>query len=163
MSPDEVLSLTAERPRRRCVDGEAVVHLGDDHTALYVLESGALSVERNGNRLALLDEPGAIVGELGMLLDLPASADVIALGDTTVREVADAAALFAEVPEFARFVATTVARRLYRIVGFLDDLQEQFADRPGTLGLVPAVLEQLLADPEPALDPGSEREPDAPY
>lgn len=160
---DAVLELVADRPRVELADGQLVVQAGQAHAALFVLESGALSVEVGGQPIAAISDPGAVIGELGLLLDQPASADVRAVGEAVVRRVDDAEQLFDEAPEFARFVATTVAGRLYRIVGFLDDLQAQFASERGTLGVVPQVLQQLLGAPVASIDAGSEREPDVPY
>lgn len=159
----DVLALVADRPRVELGDRDLVVRAGESHAALYVLEQGRLSVEVQGRRIAIIDEVGAVVGELGLLLDRPASADVRSMGVATLRRVENADQLFAEVPDFARFVATTIAQRLYRVVGFLDDLQGQFADRPGTLGLVPQVLEQLLGASPEEINPGSDREPQGPY
>lgn len=158
-----VLALVADRPSVALADGQTLVQAGQAHAALFVLETGALSVEVGGRRIAMISDPGSVVGELGLLLDQPASADVVAVGEAVVRRIENAEQLFDEVPEFARFVATTVAGRLYRIVGFLDDLQAQFGSERGTLGVVPQVLQQLLGAPVEAIDPGSEREPEAPY
>ena len=158
-----VLALVADRPRVEIADGQVLLSAGESHSALFVLESGALVVEVGGQTIATVTEPGSVLGELGLLLDQPASADVRASDASVVRRIDDVEQLFDEVPEFARFVATTVARRLYRIVGFLDDLQQQFADEPGTLGLVPQVIEQLLGAPDRNVEPGSEREIESPY
>ena len=49
------------------------------------------------------------------------------------------------------------------VVSYLDDLQRQFADERGALGLVPDVLGDLLSDPADEVDAGSERETDSPY
>jgi hypothetical protein len=46
---------------------------------------------------------------------------------------------------------------------YLSDLQRQFADSGDVLGLVPTVLQELLGGARPVPDPGSDREPDAPY
>lgn len=163
MTASHVLSLTESRPRRTVADGELLIRTAQAHPALYVLESGRLAIELGGRRINTVDEPGSILGEIGMLLDIPATADVRADGDVLVREIDDAEQLFDEAPQFARFVATTLARRLHQITGYLEDLQEQFAEQPGTLGLVPQVLEDLLGDAGDAIDPGSERERDSPY
>ena len=98
-----------------------------------------------------------------MLLDLPVSADVRAAGPVTVRVVDDAQQLFHDEPEFSHFISVTLARRLYRVTGYLDDLRRQYAGSGSTLGLVATVLEDLLRDDAPEFDPGSEREGEAPY
>jgi CRP/FNR family cyclic AMP-dependent transcriptional regulator len=130
---------------------------------LIVLVSGVLEVQRRGRALVRISTPGAIVGELGLLLDAPASADVVAVGSVTVRRIDDADRFFSESPDFARPLATLLARRLWQISTYVSDLQEQFAGRSEVLGLVPSVLHELLGSTLPEPDPGSEREADSPY
>jgi CRP/FNR family transcriptional regulator, cyclic AMP receptor protein len=163
MASFDVLRLTEAAPERRVDAGETIIGFGDADPALFVLVSGELEVRRDGATLAHLSEPGAIVGELSLLLGTPASADVVAVGPSVVRRVDDAAQLFREVPEFGQHLAITLAGRLHRVTTFLGDLQEQFADRPGTLGLVPTVLKGLLSQDQRDVDLGSDREPDSPY
>jgi CRP/FNR family transcriptional regulator, cyclic AMP receptor protein len=163
MASFDVLRLTEAAPERHVDAGETIIGFGDADPALFVLVSGELEVRRDGATLAHLSEPGAIVGELSLLLGTPASADVIAVEPSVVRRVDDAEQLFRDVPEFGQHLAITLAGRLHRVTTFLGDLQEQFADRPGTLGLVPTVLKGLLSQDQRDVDLGSDREPDSPY
>jgi CRP/FNR family transcriptional regulator, cyclic AMP receptor protein len=163
MASFDVLRLTEAAPERHVDAGETIIGLGDADPALFVLVSGELEVRREGATLARLSEPGSIVGELSLLLGTPASADVVAVGPSVVRRVDDAEQLFRDVPEFGQHLAITLAGRLHRVTTFLGDLQEQFADRPGTLGLVPTVLKGLLSQDQRDVDLGSDREPDSPY
>ena len=163
MASFDVLQLVEAAPERRVDDGETIIRFGESDPALFVLVTGALEVRRDGVTLARLAEPGAIVGELSLLLGTPASADVIATEPSVVRRVDDAERLFREIPEFGQHLAITLAGRLHRVTTVLGDLQEQFADRPGTLGLVPTVLSGLLSQHRRDVDLGSDREPDSPY
>jgi CRP-like cAMP-binding protein len=159
----DVLRLAEGAPERHVDAGEAIISFGEADPALFVLVTGALEVRREGATIARLDEPGAIVGELSLLLGTPASADVVATEATVVRRLDDAERLFQDVPEFGRHLAVILASRLHRVTTFLGDIQEQFADRPGTLGLVPAVLHGLLSQGHAEVELGSDREPDSPY
>ncbi len=163
MASFDVLRLTETAPERHVDAGESIIAFGDSDPALFVLVSGELEVRREGATLARLAGPGAIVGELSLLLGTPASADVIAVEPSVVRRVDDAEQLFRDIPEFGQHLAITLAGRLHRVTTFLGDLQEQFADRPGTLGLVPTVLNGLLSHEQRDVDLGSDREPDSPY
>ena len=163
MASFDVLRFTEAAPERRVDAGELIIGFGDSDPALFVLLSGELEVRREGATLARLFEPGAIVGELSLLLGTPASADVIAVERSVVRRVDDAEQLFRDIPEFGQHLAITLAGRLHRVTTFLGDLQEQFADRSGTLGLVPTVLKGLLSQEQREVDLGSDREPDSPY
>ena len=62
----------------------------------------------------------------------------------------------------ARAVATTLARRLDTINGYLVDLRHQYGDRDN-LGMVDTVLESLRHHQARTAEPGSERQRDAPY
>jgi CRP/FNR family cyclic AMP-dependent transcriptional regulator len=163
MEPVDVLRLADGAPERTVARGEAIITFGDADPALFVLVSGALEVRRNGVTLAHLTDPGTIVGELSLLLGTRASADVVAVEPSVVRRLDDAEQLFRDVPEFGRHLAVVLARRLHRVTTFMGDLQEQFADRPGTLGLVPTVLQGLLSHEHADVDLGSDRETDSPY
>jgi len=163
MNPIDVLHLADGAPEVRFDGGDSVIVFGEADPALFVLVSGALEVRREGTTLVRLTEPGAIVGELSLLLGTKASADVVATEPTVLRRLDDAEQLFCDVPDFGRHLAMVLALRLHRVTTFLGDLQAQFAHQPGTLGLVPIVLDELLSQGRDDLDLGSDREPDAPY
>lgn len=160
---DDLLELVSTLPRLALETGETLIREGQTDAAVFVLASGALDVERAGRRVARLTDPGAIVGELSLLLSSPATADVIAAEPSIVHRVDDANGLFDTYPGFGRHLAETLARRLHRVTSYLADLHRQFDDRSGTLGLVPTVLEDLLGTERPPVDSGSDREQDNPY
>jgi CRP-like cAMP-binding protein len=159
----DVLELTRDSPDLTVSDGDVIIRQGDRTNGLVVLVSGTVAVSRRGNIVTEMSNPGTIMGELGLLLDIPATADVIAVGECVVRRMTDAEATFADNPAFARHLATMLAARLLHVSSYLSDLQEQYADRDDTLGLVPAVLRDLLSGSAAPIDAGSEREPDSPY
>lgn len=163
MNATDILEVTADRPGIVVADGERILEHGVRSHALYVLVEGVLEVQRGGRAVVQIDDPGAVVGELGLLLDSPASADVVAVGTATVRKLDDAAEFFERYPGFSRYLATLLARRLWQVSTYLSDLQAQFADRPDILGLVPKVLEDLLGSTRPEPDLGSDREDESPY
>lgn len=163
MESSQILALAATRPSVDVADGEALIREGQPDPALYVLASGVLEVRSGGTTIARLTGPGAIVGELGLLLGTPAGADVVAVGSTRAHRLDDAAELFRSDPDFGRHLAVVLAQRLRQVTTYLVDLQEQFADQPGSLGAVPEVLVDLLSGSRPAPDLGSERETDSPY
>lgn len=163
MNADDLLRLVESEPKVSYASGESLISVGATHHPVFVLESGVLQVERDGHVIARYDDPGSIVGEISLLLGTPASADVIAVGPTVVHRVDDAQRLFDQYPEFARFIAQVLARRLARVTSYIDDVYRQFEQHGGTLGLVPQVLDDLLGSHQPDVDAGSEREPDSPY
>ncbi|HUF99601.1 MAG TPA: cyclic nucleotide-binding domain-containing protein [Ilumatobacter sp.] len=163
MNAIDILALTATHPDEWANDGVRLLSDGVRSQALFVLVDGELEVQRRGRAVVRVTDPGAIVGELGFLLDSPASADVITVGPTVVRRIDDPASLFDLSPDFGRHLATVLARRLWQMSTYLSDLQEQFADQGEVLSLVPQVLDELLGSSRPSPDPGSERETESPY
>ena len=129
----DILEMTATAPDIAVADGDVIISEGERTHALFVLVGGTLEVRRRGRAIALMSQPGTIVGELGLLLDIVATADVVAVGDTVVRRMDDADRTFAANPAFARHLATMLASRLLQVSTYLSDLQEQYADREDTL------------------------------
>ena len=51
--------------------GETVLAAGSTTGQLFILREGAVEVVRDGMRIATVSEPGAVFGELSVLLDKP--------------------------------------------------------------------------------------------
>jgi CRP/FNR family transcriptional regulator, cyclic AMP receptor protein len=90
--------------------GEAVLTAGTTSDRLLVLKTGAVEVLKDGMQIAKVSEPGAVLGELAILLDRPHTADVRAL-ELTEFHVADVASLTYE-PATVLYVTVLLARRL---------------------------------------------------
>src|SRR5262245_58109758 len=78
---------------------------------LLFLKSGAVEVIKDGVQIARVSAPGAVFGELAVLLDQPNTADVRTLEQSEFY-VADGPAIFAGDPAVALYVAAILARRL---------------------------------------------------
>lgn len=163
LSPSRILELTEAYPLRELEPGAVLIEAGVHGHPLYVLTAGRLEVRFEGRALSTISQPGVFVGELGLLLRTAANADVVAISHTSVRRIDDGDRFLEARPEVMRYVAEMLAARLRRMTTYLADLQVQFAGEAGTLGLVGEVLENLLHSGRPTVEPGSEREPDAPY
>jgi CRP/FNR family cyclic AMP-dependent transcriptional regulator len=91
--------------------GETVLTAASTTGRLLMLRKGAVAVLKEGVEIATVTEPGAVFGELSVLLDQPHAADVRAL-ETSQFYVADAATLLRVDPVALLYVATVLARRL---------------------------------------------------
>jgi CRP/FNR family transcriptional regulator, cyclic AMP receptor protein len=91
--------------------GEMVLATGETSGRLLVLKTGAVEVMKDGTQIAEVSEPGAVLGELSMLLDQPHTADVRAL-ELTEFHVADGASLLTDDPATLLYVTVLLARRL---------------------------------------------------
>jgi CRP/FNR family transcriptional regulator, cyclic AMP receptor protein len=91
---------------------EVVLAAGSRTGRLLFLKEGAVAVVRHGTQIAIVDEPGAVLGEISALLDQPHTADVRALKRSQFY-IADAALLgYSAAALF--YVAGVLARRLDR-------------------------------------------------
>jgi CRP-like cAMP-binding protein len=160
---DVLLDLARDLPRRTVASGEPLLIEGMHPVPLFVLIEGALEVRKNGTQVAVLNDPGACIGEMSLLLGLPASADVIAVAPTVVAVIEDAADRLAADPRIAIALARRLATRLQHMTTYLADLQHQYADHEGGLGMVGAVLGSLMHQPGRRSELGSDRDPDPEY
>jgi CRP/FNR family transcriptional regulator, cyclic AMP receptor protein len=145
-------------------DGTQLFSEGDTRRELLILVSGAVRITKAGAHISVVDRPGSVLGEIGLLLDSPASATVTAVGECRCLRAEDPESFLRERPEFTLTLARTLARRLDLLTAYVADLRQQYADREDHLGVVADVLGVLMQhDGEPTEPPGSEREPDAPY
>lgn len=156
----DLLELAHDRPRRHVLAGEAIVREGDAVTDLFVLLAGELRVEKAGTLVATVTTPGACIGEMSLLLDVPATATVVATSDAELAVVADADALVAADPQLALALGRLVAGRLQVMTSYLADLKVQYADHEGGLGMIDTVLGSLMETGGPRRMLASERDPD---
>ncbi|MGD9792661.1 MAG: Crp/Fnr family transcriptional regulator [Acidimicrobiia bacterium] len=159
----ELLERFAAMPRRTFAPGEALVTDGQRSAALYVLVEGSLEVRKGDTRISVISAPGACIGEVGLLLGLPATATVIALTETVMYVAEDGATLLRTDPEITVLVARMLAERLNLITTFLADLRRQYGGETGSLAVVDTVLSSLSQRTGPAARPGSARDPDPLY
>jgi CRP/FNR family transcriptional regulator, cyclic AMP receptor protein len=91
--------------------GETVIVDGSKTGRLLILRKGSVAIVKEDTEIATVAEPGAVFGELSILLDQPHTADVRAL-ETSRFHVADANTLLAQNPITMLYVATVLAHRL---------------------------------------------------
>ena len=91
--------------------GETVLADGSKTGRLLILKKGAVAIVKADTEIARVSEPGAVFGELSVLLDQPHTAEVCAL-EKSQFHVADAAGLLARDPMAVLYLATVLARRL---------------------------------------------------
>lgn len=144
MEHAQILELAAGFPARSVPPGQIIIQEEGESSELLILESGTVEIRRMGQLVAVVDDPGATLGEVSMLLDSPSTADVIARGHVELRVIDDPDAFFAEHPALALFVARQLAERLARVTSYLADLRDEFGDADGQMGLVPQIVSELL-------------------
>jgi len=159
----DLLERFAAMPRKMFAPGETLVADGQRSGSLYVLIEGTLEVQKGGVRISTINEPGVCIGEVGLLLDIPATATVMAVTPTVVHVAEDGAAVLRTEPEVTVAVARLLAERLNLVTTFLADIKRQYAGESGSLAVVDKVLAGLTQRTGPTAKPGSAREPDPLY
>jgi CRP/FNR family transcriptional regulator, cyclic AMP receptor protein len=124
--------------------GETVISASSKTGLLLILRKGAVAVVKDGVDIAKVTEPGAVFGELSVLLDQPHTADVRAL-EVSQFYVADAAK-FMQDPIVLLYIAAVMARRLDAANEALIELKHQVqAGEPGAvIGKTVEKMEGLL-------------------
>ncbi|MCP4226126.1 MAG: cyclic nucleotide-binding domain-containing protein [Actinomycetia bacterium] len=158
-----MLELCESLPVRSVTTDEVVVVEDEPTGQMFVVVSGHFAVTRQGEPVAMITEPGAVIGEVSALLDSPAGATVTATSDGELHVIDDPAAFLATNTDGVHEIARLLAARLNRLVGYLADLKAQYGATQGHLGLVDEVLSKLTFSPELSVEPGSERDPDPQY
>ena len=90
--------------------GETVLSAGLKTELLLILKKGSVAIVKDSIEIAIVDQPGAVLGELSALLDQPHTAEVRALEDSQFY-VADAILLEKD-PSALLYVARIMAGRL---------------------------------------------------
>ena len=156
----DMLSYCNGGTERELPQGAVLIEEGSKTGLLFVLIKGQLEVLRGGTVVAVLAEPGAVAGEMSLLLDQPHSATVRAAADSTIYEFADAASFLNEQPAVALQIARLLAQRLNVATTYLADLKTQYAGHGTHLEMVGDILQCMISLPSQQVSPGSDRESD---
>jgi CRP-like cAMP-binding protein len=140
--------------------GEILLVEGEKTGSLYILIEGNIEVLKGDVQVAAVSEPGAIFGEMSILLDIPHSATVKALSRSRLYMVERASEFLRLNTDITYMLAQLLAQRVYGVTSYLADLKRQFEDQKNHLGMVDEVLETLLHQQVEEHSPGSDRDPD---
>ena len=77
LSPEEARRLSTFATETSAAQGQILMKQGDYSTELIAIEEGSADVIQNGIKIASVEQ-GDLIGEMGLLLHEPRSADVIA-------------------------------------------------------------------------------------
>lgn len=155
-----VLDYCGGATKREVPAGALVLHEGSKTGHLFVLLEGRLEVVKGDSVVAVVNEPGAMFGEMSVLLDQPHTATVRAASDSVVYEFDDAAAFLRDQPAVALLIAQLLAQRLNVATTYLADLMHQYADHGTHLSMVGEILQSMINLPPMQVAPGSDRQSD---
>ncbi len=156
----DLLALTDGYPVAAFATGAVLIEEDTDPGRMLVLLSGSVSVERDGVAFARVETPGAVFGEMSVVLDRPSTATVRATSDVRARVIDDPEAFLTREPGAALSVLRTTAARLAGLTQYLVDVKAQFAEQQGHLGMVDQILDTLVHHQAPPARTGSARDPE---
>ncbi|MBL8772757.1 MAG: cyclic nucleotide-binding domain-containing protein [Phenylobacterium sp.] len=155
----ELLDLCGDLPVVDFAPGEALLDEGQTSGRLYVLIGGEVEIVKGDFQIDVVTEPGAIFGEMSVLLAAPHMATVRAVTPCRAYRSTEGEAFLRSHPEIAYHLARVLAQRLNGVTGYLVDLKRQFEGERSHLGFVDEILETLVHNQGPAFTPGSDRDP----
>jgi len=156
----DLLDFCADLPVESTSAGEVLIEEGSPPGRMLVLASGSLTVERDGVPIARIDTPGAVFGEMSVVLGKPATATLRADSDVRVHVIEDPMTFLVEQPGAALAVLQTTASRLDGLTQYVADVKQQLAGSEGHLGMVGEILDTLVHHQGVAARPGSARDPE---
>ena len=157
-----MLTLSADLPEVALSPGEVLVLEGSPNGPVWVLVEGDLTVSNGEVEVNTITQPGAVIGEMSVLLGLRHGASVVASTAARLRVAQDGAAFLGSDPLVLRLVAEGLARRLNFMSTYLADVKDQYSEAPG-LSMVAEVLSTLGHHGQPTARSGSARDPEPTY
>lgn len=130
--------------------GEVLLHEGEKTNAIYFLKDGAVKVTQKGYEVALIDEKGAVFGEMALLLDHFHTASVECLKESSFYKIDTPKNLCEKHPEVNWHISKILAVRLFNLTQYLVDVKRQFEDH-SHLDMVDEVLSTLLNQNESSI------------
>jgi len=155
-----ILSHCNGADRLEIAAGAVLLREGETSGRLYVLAEGTLEVLRGETPIATVAEPGAVFGEMSVLLNRAHTASVRALTSASVYVFENAEGFLKSHPEIAFILARLLAERLNGATTYLVDLKRQFEGNASHFGMVGDVLDSLLHQQPEDFTPGSDLEAD---
>src|SRR5437764_3468166 len=156
----EILDYCTGGTQRTVPAGAVVLHEGSKTGRLFVLIEGRLEIIRGDAVVAVLAEPGAVTGEMSLLLDRPHTATVRAASDSVIYEFNDAASFLNEQPAVALLIARLLAQRVNVATTYLAELMKQYAGHGTPLEIVGEILQTMISLRPQQVSPGSDRQSD---
>jgi CRP-like cAMP-binding protein len=157
----EILEACAGRmPERQIAGGVTLLGDGERAGVLYILIDGEIEVRKGEYQLHVISKPGAVLGEISVLLDAPHTATVKTTKPSRFYVIEDPRAFLVSHPAVALGIASLLAERLNLMTTYLVDLKRQYEGSDDHFGMIDEVLETLSHAQRAEHEPGSERDPD---
>lgn len=117
-----ILSFCEGFPETEFQAGDVLLSEGESTELLYILIEGEVQVLRGSFPVSIISEPGAMFGEMAILLDIPHTATVKALTPCRVTVIERGRDFLQSNTAIAYHLARHMAQRVYDTTTYLVDL-----------------------------------------
>ena len=155
-----ILDICVDAARKEFAAGAILLSEGETSGQLYILAEGSVEILRGDTQVAVVSEPGAVFGEMSVLLKRPHTATVRTTSPVGVFVFEDAESFLKSHPEVAFLLGRLLAERLNAATTYLVDLKRQFEGQRNHFGMVGEILETLIYQQHEDFMPGPEDEAD---
>lgn len=154
----ELLNYCESLPEVSVEPGVVLLAEGAKSGLIFVLIEGEVDILKKDFRIAKVDQPGSLLGEISALLDIPHIASVVAKTSCRLYKIENQSDFLKSKTEFTYPLAVLLAKKLNTITNYLADIREQYNDRGDHLGMVDQILEELINQQDEEQQPGSDRD-----
>lgn len=155
-----ILEFCEGLPEAQFQAGDTLLAEGETSGKLFILIDGQVEILKRGYMVNVVSQPGAIFGEISVLLGMPHMATVRATEAARLYCVEADAGFLQERSEITYHLSKMLAQRLHGVTSYLVDLKRQFEGAENHLEMVDEVLETLVNEQVEEFSPGSDRDPD---
>ena len=138
-----ILDLCAAVPIRTFEPRSVLLAEGKKSGLLYVLVEGQVEILKRDFQINIVSDPGAIFGEISVLLDIPHMATVRAITSCRAHVIDDAKAFLRSQNELVLDLARLLAQRLVGITSRLAEIKNEYEDQKDHLDMVNLIVETL--------------------
>ena len=124
--------------------GELLLTEGSKSGNVYILLEGKVEIIKGDMVINSVSDPGAIFGEMSVLLDLPHMASVKTVEPSKFYVFTNTTETIFNSDDISWQLATVLAGRLHNITNFLVDLKKRSTESEEQLGMVCEVLEKYI-------------------
>jgi CRP/FNR family cyclic AMP-dependent transcriptional regulator len=138
-----ILDLCAAVPVHTFAPGSVLLAEGKKSGLLFVLVEGQVEILKRHFQINTVSDPGAIFGEISVLLDVPHMATVRAVSFCRAHVIEDAPAFLRSQNELVLDLAKLLAQRLVGITSYLAEVKSEYEDQKDHLDMVNLVVETM--------------------
>ncbi len=154
----KIFNYCRELEEKKFNAGQVILEEGGKSNKIYVLIEGEVVVEKDGININAVSDPGALFGEMSILLDKPHMATVKTSLPSRFYVAENGKDFLKSDKEVLFFISKLLATRLNSVTTYLVDFKNQFEDHESFhFTLVNEVLQNIINQQDDESILGSDR------